>query len=137
MPRRNIDPLALATLEIKEEPYEVVAPFSSRAAKARVHAKPSADTSWYVARLHGKIVGFKGIMWKRNGTARFKGFYVFEEYQGMGIGERIIEYVEAQVEARGCSMVENFTYNRPRFEKRGYRYTRSLPNGAAVMIKVF
>lgn len=73
--------------------------------------KDDANYETYVAETNGCVVGLvttvvtKSIEFPKNGYTKVNGLAVLPEYQGRGIGRRLLETIEARAAERGAGHI--------------------------------
>jgi ribosomal protein S18 acetylase RimI-like enzyme len=85
-----------------------------------------------IAEVNRKPVGFTSFMPKENESAiyRIEKLYILPEYQGLGIGKKMLKYVEKIAKTKAYTILElNVNRNNPAinfYEKVGFKITRKI-----------
>jgi putative acetyltransferase len=81
------------------------------------------DMTWFVAELSGKVVGFSSMQ-----KHEVSALYVHPDYQGKGIGSKLLTRVEAEAVRHGIHRLTLFASMNSRhfYEAHGYHVTREM-----------
>lgn len=90
-------------LEIKETPFSEIEPFKKDCIKEKLYF--NKNTTYFVGSIDNKIVGFVGIMWRKN-KAILKNAYVLPEYRRQGIFKRLDKYTKNNIGQKGIHLIE-------------------------------
>jgi N-acetylglutamate synthase-like GNAT family acetyltransferase len=94
------------------------------------------NTNFYLARQESDIVGFCGIVFKKD-YAVLKNIWVLPEYRRQGIGEAIIAFQIATAKAAGCVFARAFCTPKSikLFLKQGATITKQYKTSTTVEIR--
>lgn len=70
--------------------------------------KPDDNSTWFLARLNGEIVGWAGCDLHADGTAKISRTGVFKAFQGRGIKQRLVKTMERYVKRQGCKTMTSY-----------------------------
>ena len=85
--------------------FSDIAAYTKSAARERIGI--TGGTTFYAARFDGEIVGFCGIVFKKD-YAVLKNIWVMPEHRKKGIGEAIIRFQIATAKEAGCHFARAF-----------------------------
>lgn len=91
--------------------------------EAAVEEMKAPDMTWFVAELSGKVVGFSSMQ-----KHEVSALYVHPDYQGTGIGSKLLARVETEALKHGISRITLFASMNSRhfYEAHGYHVIREV-----------
>jgi len=121
-------------LNIARCSFSDIAKYTESAKRERIGI--TTGTTFYAARLDGEIVGFCGIVFKKD-YAVLKNIWVKPEHRKKGIGEAIIQFQIQTARESGCHFARAFCtpMSIKLFLKCGAEITKKYKNSTTVEIR--